>query len=227
MEREIDKDGFYLCPKCNGKGKMIYRAYDVPDIVGALYLLKAPKKIKSKFEPYISIGLGSYIVHRVILLCPICEGKGKIDWIVDIRIDGNNIKKFNGYFGCFSPIWSWCEKNSLALGRQFKTHQVGRNLFIDGILMKKIYYDNHFITQDLILKSKKRFIGPIILNEKFFSLSGAKLKNIYDKIKNHREIFKNNDYDQRAIKKFLIKEKLSEYLPPIFAVRDPEDFLVK
>jgi hypothetical protein len=227
MEREIDKDGLYLCPKCTGKGKMVYSAYDVPDIIRTLYFLKkSSNKTKPKLGGYISFGLRSYIVHRVTLLCPICEGKGKIDWIVNTRV-GVNVKKFNKYFGCFSPIWSWCDNNGLTLGRQFKIHQVGRNSFANGIMMKEVYYNNQFITQDLIKKSQKRFIGPIIINENIFSLSRRKLKNIYDKIENHQKIFWKNDYSPKAVKEFLIKEKLLEYLPPIFAVRDPEDFFVK
>jgi len=65
------EEGYKKCTKCEGKGKQEYVYFQVGTILDNLASLKNGNSIESL----------NHSARQIRLICPLCKGTGKVDWV--------------------------------------------------------------------------------------------------------------------------------------------------
>jgi hypothetical protein len=150
------EEGYKRCPKCEGNGKHEYVYFQIGNILKNLASLKKGNGIDTLH----------YSAQQLRIICPFCEGSGKVDWI-NWATRKNYSKPFSKLEGCLDilldelPIYLW------------NSNPPDRNGIetIDDISA----YSN---PEKIINYSQTRYDEPIKLNNDFLSMTADELERI-------------------------------------------------
>jgi hypothetical protein len=196
------EEGYKKCPKCEGKGKHEYVYSQIGTILQNLASLKKGNAIDTL----------NCSARRIRLICPFCEGDGKVDW-VKWAMRKNFSKPFSKLEGCLDILLDELWANLLY------SNPPDRN----GI--ERIDDISEYSNPENIIKfSQKRYDEPLKLNNDFLSMNADELKRIEGLLDwHHLEITK--PYTEEKIGEYLKKVGLSQYKPDKFAYPEPNDIV--
>jgi hypothetical protein len=195
------EEGYKKCPKCDGNGKQEYVYFQIGAILENLASLKKGKTIDNLTSSE----------RQIRIICPFCEGTGKVDWISWARRKSYS-KPFSKLEGCLDIL---LDELRVHLWYSNPPDRNGEEL-IDDISE----YSN---PENIIKFSQKRYDEPIKLNNDFLSMTADELKKIEGILNwHHLEIPK--PYTEEKIEDYLKRNGLSKYKPDKFAYPDPDDF---
>ena len=195
--------GFEVCPKCNGKGIMKCKVWDSRSIVWNLFRVKKIREEKR---------LG---YNRMIeIICPGCDGSGKIAWTEKATRGETLIRPFGKLEGNMD-IYHFQAANLWPIF--CKTHQyrsTGTN-----------YYSEE-IAEKAIKQSQKRYRG-IKLNPKVLSISWQELRTMSKLVDEYEEYLRSlpaQEINEEVIKTKLTELGLGEFMPDKFVLPGPDDY---
>ena len=195
------EEGYKKCPKCGGNGKHEYVYYAIGAILDNLASLKKGKTINPL----------NYSTNKLRVICPFCQGTGKVDWI-NWAMRKNYSKPFSKLEGCLDilldvlPVALWPSNPPDRNGIEH----------IDDI--------SEYSNPERIIKlSQTRYDEPIKLNDDFLSMTSDELKKIGSLLnRHHLKITK--PYTEEKLEDYLNKVGLSKYKADKYAYPDPDDF---
>jgi hypothetical protein len=195
------ENGFEVCPKCNGKGVMRYKAWDSRQILLSLAALKR------------GLPRGTGLVWVISIECPRCDGAGKIDWVRKAVIGSVLPTPFKALDGnidiyYFRALKSWPRKSSThryrAAGIKYSSRHIGKILTL----------------------SQARHTG-IKLNPTVLTLSADELLDLCKSIVEyhcHLTSLPNQEVTEEVIKAELTRRGLGDFMPDKFAIPGPDDY---
>jgi len=194
------EEGYKKCPKCKGNGKNEYVYFQIETILQNLSFLKNGNAIDTL----------NCSARRIRLICPFCQGAGKVDWIA-WAMRKNFSKPFSKLEGCLDIFLDQLPAN------QWFSNPPDRNGFelIDDLSK----YSN---PENIIKSSKNRYDEPLKLNNDFLSMTSNELERIAGQLSwHHLQITK--PYTEEKIGEYLKEVGLSQYKPDKFAYPEPND----
>jgi hypothetical protein len=193
--------GYEICPKCDGKGVMRYKVWESRRV---LLSLSGPKVGRQRVA-------GGMWIARII--CPGCDGSGKIDWVTKATRGPTLSKPFDKLEGnmdiyYMQAVESW--------PRNRATHKY---------LVQDVHYSPERVTKILEL-SQVRYTG-IKLDPRVLTFNPTRIGKLYNSVLEYQGYLGSipkQEVTEDRIKKELIRRGLNDFMPDKFAIPGPNDF---
>lgn len=213
LRRKLNGAEWIQCPKCQSRGIKRYEYYNVFSLLQNILNMKfgVPPELLLKYR------------YDLILLCPVCEGKGMIDWVRNSRVGG--VEPFGDLNGCLDlfirsvwkrPVQGWMGHGKKGL------------VFLHGISPwnrpKKRNEESDL--EQVVEASRQRYMGPFKLNKNILALDTADLTKILETLIKLTMISA-PDLSREQIRSVLSSAGLDEYLPDVYAFPIEDDLQPK